>query len=170
MDIFANGHLVRGHWLGQVNPESEVFGKKCNLPFQNHSWISDGARIIDPTRFAFEAKRPYIWVGDVDDSDYDAGGNKFREVMMSPPPEYNPQEKKRKLDLDYETREFVHSLLNGHDKEKYSEQQIFWLANLPLTHLGKYVFEIYHAIIKAGRAAYIPLDNRSLVVEEGTTC
>lgn len=56
---------VYGHWLGPVEPGS-VFYKKHKLPFIRHGWVlldSDEEKVFDPTRWAFEMKEPYLYVG-----------------------------------------------------------------------------------------------------------
>lgn len=64
----VDGEAVYGHWIGRVHPRS-YFGKRANLPFVAHGWVllKDG-RVLDPTRWAFEAVEPYLFVGEPPDN------------------------------------------------------------------------------------------------------
>lgn len=55
------GEAVYGHWLGPVSPRSLFADRKA--PFVQHGWIwiESHAMVIDPTRWVFEAKEPYIY-------------------------------------------------------------------------------------------------------------
>lgn len=59
----VEGEAVYGHWLGPVQPKSH-FADRGRLPFIPHGWIllKDG-EVLDPTRWVFEAKAPYLYVG-----------------------------------------------------------------------------------------------------------
>lgn len=56
------GQAVYGHWVGPISPRSH-FADRRALGFCNHGWIYVEARgmVIDPTRWVFEAKAPYIY-------------------------------------------------------------------------------------------------------------
>jgi len=58
-----HGEAVYGHWRGPIHPRS-CFAKKCAVGFVQHGWIwiaSEGL-VVDPTRWVFEAKTPYLFV------------------------------------------------------------------------------------------------------------
>ncbi len=98
----------------------------------------------------FESTEP-IWY-------YDEGGNLFREKFSRrPPPRFDPTRKVFKVDFGEASR-WVHMLLAS--DEKYTDEQLFWLANLPYKHLGYMVHAIYKGIINIGLPGLIPLDNR----------
>ena len=83
---------VYGHYLGPVSSKS-YFKSYRGMPFINHGWIvlSNGD-IVDPTRWVFEAKEPYIaFMDSMDDvavEEYDEGGNEWRRENQNPPPKY----------------------------------------------------------------------------------
>jgi len=56
------GEAVYGHWVGPISPRSH-FADRRNLGFVQHGWIHVEAHgmVIDPTRWVFEAKAPYIY-------------------------------------------------------------------------------------------------------------
>lgn len=57
------GEAVYGHWLGPISPRSH-FADRRQLGFVQHGWIWIEAHgmVIDPTRWVFEAKAPYLYV------------------------------------------------------------------------------------------------------------
>lgn len=60
-----------------MHPRS-CFREQRELSFIPHGWVlmPDG-RIFDPTRWTFEAKSPYLYVGP-DRDEYDKGSNQLR--------------------------------------------------------------------------------------------
>ncbi len=107
------GEAVYGHWVGPISPRSH-FAERRALGFTQHGWIHVEAHgmVIDPTRWVFEAKAPYLYVehepaeglerckhcqrlheehdffdDECDNFDaelwpYDEGGNRWREAMQ----------------------------------------------------------------------------------------
>jgi hypothetical protein len=64
----VKGEAVYGHWLGPVHPRSHFANRRDKLPFIQHGWILlDDAHVLDPTRWVFEAKKPYLYTGTVPD-------------------------------------------------------------------------------------------------------
>lgn len=63
----VRGTAVYGHWLGEVNRKS-FFYHEPKRPFIQHGWILlADSRVLDPTRWVFEAKAPYLFVGEPPD-------------------------------------------------------------------------------------------------------
>lgn len=60
------GRAVYGHYLGPVSAaEDSLWKGRSDLPFVHHGWIElEDGRIMDPTRWSFEAKKPYIFIQD----------------------------------------------------------------------------------------------------------
>lgn len=66
----VRGVAVYGHWIGPISPKSK-FAPKASVGFAQHGWIvldadayeMDKGAVLDPTRWAFEAVQPYIFVG-----------------------------------------------------------------------------------------------------------
>lgn len=58
-----DGVAVYGHWLGPISPRSH-FADRVRVGFVQHGWIyvEGHGIVIDPTRWVFEAKRPYLYV------------------------------------------------------------------------------------------------------------
>lgn len=163
--LVDNGYLQRGHWVGPVAKGSHFYGK----PIIPHTWIEMNDYIIDPTRWVFEAAQPYIWVGE-DMACYDPGGNLLREMIMNPCPPFNPNLKHVELPLDKVCASYVLNWLQdaGMPTEAgviTSVNHCFWLANLPLQHLGPIAKPLYEALIAANFKASIPIDNYRMVMK-----
>ena len=59
----TGSRAVYGHWRGEISPQSSFAGRRT-LGFTGHGWVlTPEDRIIDPTRWAFEAVAPYIYIG-----------------------------------------------------------------------------------------------------------
>jgi hypothetical protein len=113
----VKGRAVYGHYRGPVSKDG-FWGHRIGMAFLRHGWIIlPDDTILDPTRWSFEAKTPYLYFhecgnhdvicqdcglvpeehGVIADScpcfrpqrcDYDEGGNDIRRMMMRPPPAY----------------------------------------------------------------------------------
>lgn len=165
----VKGVAVYGHFVGKVHPES-YFGKRAGGPFVQHGWVllPDG-RIFDPTRWAFEAKEPFLHVTDDDDPSYDEGGNKFRKAMRRPVPEFDEFDRQIEFsqrDLPTEPWKHIEKLLEidygftSQEPGTLCFEQVCWLANAPFEDLQPHAAAIYQAIEAKGEAALIPIDNR----------
>lgn len=173
VDAGVPGKALYGHWLGPV-AKGTLFEGRDRVGFVRHGWIElpDG-RIIDATRWCFEGASPYVYIGKNDH--YDMGGNAFRRAVMRPPPAWSPDEKQIRFDGSTPAWNFVEKILNLeslYDDHDYkigfiTDEQMFWLANLDLQALGEHAKEVYAFIIRRGREALIPIDNRRHV--EGLT-
>lgn len=86
----VRGTPVYGHWIGPITRTSH-FADRRTLGFTNHGWVlvdEPTQLIVDPTRWVFEDRAPYIFVGSgADTLPYDEGGNKLRAALNRPPPE-----------------------------------------------------------------------------------
>lgn len=160
----VRGTAVYGHWIGPVHPRSHFGGRHGTL-FVQHGWIvlTGDARVLDPTRWAFERKRPYLYLGAADH--YDEGGNGWRAATQRPVPEFDPAEKSfdvPKEVMDSKTWTFVERLLRIDSEQEVGTltfSQLFWLANAPLDQLGPHARGVYGAIEKLGEEALVPVDN-----------
>lgn len=163
----VRGKLRYGHWTGPV-VEGSKFDYYPN-GLVRHGWIelADGT-IVDPTRFDFEQKPPYIYVGENDY--YDAGGNLERLAKITPAPKFDPANKLLVLQiLDNPTASFLISNLQRPIRNRQlviTILQAFWLANLPLQVLGKNAKTIYTSLIDAGQEGLIPIDNKQMILGE----
>jgi hypothetical protein len=162
------GKLRYGSWLGPVEKGSMFVNRPRG--YIHHGWIEQiNGDIIDPTRFEFEQKEPYIYVGKNDF--YDAGSNTYLLNNMRPAPKYSKDARQETLHIeDEEAFMFVADMLGSptdeNDNITITINQAFWLANLPLQILGKLAKPVYLALIECGQRALIPMDNRDMVLEE----
>jgi len=161
-----NGRSAYGHYYGPVSGKG-YWAKRTACEFQRHGWIVNGdGMIIDPTRWSFEAVAPYIAVISPKSkkfTDYDEGGNRMRSQFETPPPEWSEDEKMTDLVfLDRDTDRFVQDLL-GYPPE-ITVHQALWLATLALSRLEGYAKCIYESLVRANLGAFIPWDNRKLIL------
>lgn len=166
----VRGTPVYGHWIGPIARTSH-FADRRTLGFTNHGWVlvdEPTQLIVDPTRWVFEDRAPYIFVGSgADTLPYDEGGNKLRAALNRPPPGFDPTGKSVPLEkhLSTEGRQLLTLMLGESGKDRprgmLSMNQMFWLANQPFDAFGEKVREFYDAIAAVGRGALIPIDNRA---------
>jgi hypothetical protein len=169
---YLGGVAVYGHWLGKVSPNG-FWKARTGHPFQQHGWVvlpnekgvysEQTETIIDPTRWSFEAKKPYVWQGK-NDGTYDEGGNKMRMHLGSrdvPNDDYVEP-----LDTSNECLEHLAMLLRNSDVESglILKSEVIAIANAAPKALDWFwVAEIYEALDKAGYRAFIPTDNWKMV-------
>lgn len=172
----VRGRPVYGAYRGQVSPHG-YWKFRAHLTFVRHGWVllPDG-RILDPTRWSFEAAEPYIWLGGEEDDgfeDYDACNDRLRKAMYQdrPCPEEYAHKKFFELPLSHGARLFLflysQEVLPRPLKEEplcLNLMQLAWVANAPIMDLLPYAPEIYRAIVNAGQRAMIPLDNREMIL------
>jgi hypothetical protein len=173
--LMTDCRAIYGHYLGPISSKS-YFRNRKGMPFCQHGWIElANGDIIDPTRWVFEAKEPYMAFIDRDDDiaeEYDEGGDRWRKATENPPPKYNEKDKQFSFTIDdfdrLDGRTYILSLLgyNRNEKKdikKISLSQIFWLANLSMNTLGVHIREVYNYIEIMKQEAFIPIDNYSKI-------
>lgn len=145
-----------GHWLGPVALGTLFDRSDPDAPI-HHGWIElpDG-RICDPTRWVFEADKPYIFVGHDIDGFYDIGGDERRDTHVAEKPVRDKLLANIKMKRSDPARIFVEREFG---KGPYSTVELFWLANLSRARLGQHAKAVYQWIEKAGHRGYIPIDN-----------
>jgi hypothetical protein len=164
------GTAVYGHWLGAIHRRSMFAGKLV----VHHGWVSlTAGGVVDPTRWVFECKKPYLYWSPVTGPEYDEGGNRWREANTKPPPRFSPVERTIELakqDLSLSTWLWLEQVLGAdYDQQRtttLSISQVVWLANLPLSMLGPHARSLF-AVLAQDRyhlRAIIPLDNYRLVM------
>lgn len=160
-ELIDGARAVYGHWLGGVNEEG-FWGDKAGLPFIQHGWVKlpDG-RVLDPTRWSFEAAAPYIFLGE-NEGEYDMGGQSWRKAMRPPPPPNDPEDQKYTLTLSRGALDTLNGLLGRTPSSEFGNKQLFWLANAPLDDLHPHAREFYVALIACEdhMQAYIPIDHQ----------
>lgn len=187
--------VARGHWRGPIRKGSH-FEHARDMPFVPHSWIQSHGLvvlpdavmplirphlrnpestisvirdpIIDPTRFAFDGKAPYIYIGESDY--YDEGGNTWRQMVEPTLLPFDDSRPPIHLNLPAVTEAWIRQQLQQYEAGRtypygyYTYALVMWLANLSLHRLGEHARPIFAAIVEAGQAAAIPIDNRRLVL------
>lgn len=156
----VGGRAAYGHWLGKV-ARTGYWSDRAGLPFQRHGWVvlPDG-RILDPTRWSFEAAAPYIWLGE-NDGTYDEGGDGLRASMRAPPPKDGEGPGVAfVLDVSPPCLARLNGLLGrGPTNAMFYTRQLAWLANGPLGELGEHAHEFFEALDGLGKKAFVPIDH-----------
>ncbi len=68
----VKGTAVYGHWLGAVEPGTPFAGR----PLIQHGWVlQKDSTVVDPTRWVFEGRAPYIWTGKESEGSADICGD-----------------------------------------------------------------------------------------------
>lgn len=167
----VEGRPAYGHWLGTVSPRSPIWASRAGASFQRHGWVvCPDDRILDPTRWSFEARAPYIWLGyDADDEDameYDEGGQRARRAFRLPPPpdgEYGPPQQ---LSVDGPCLDVLCGLLGRAEvRNGFTFAQLGWLASGPLDDLGEHARTLFTELGRLERKALVPIDAWRLVME-----
>jgi hypothetical protein len=169
----VEGTAVYGHWLGEVHKKS-LFYLKSSAGFVQHGWVvlPDRQHVFDPTRWAFEGRRPCLFYG-APGRLYDEGGDQFRKAMRDAPPEFDACEELYNITsevMDSETWRWVEEYLglSFEDEQEVGvicARQLLYLANAPLDKLGGHAAGVYRAIDKLDASALVPFDNYKRVKE-----
>lgn len=163
---------VYGHFMGEVHPASIFYGK----PLVQHGWVElEGDLILDPTRWAFEGKKPYLYVGPRDT--YDEGGNTWRMALLGQPPEFDPEGRIKTITtamLPSEAWNWLEQLLGlqklfaeeWYEPGQVTVEQLGYVANYDPHRMDGHAEDIYRMLGDLGLGAFIPIDNR-MRVEQG---
>lgn len=165
--LIPGSRAVYGHWLGDVAPEG-FWGRIQNGPFIPHGWVrlKEGG-VLDPTRFSFENKEPYLWEGS-NGTEYDEGGNRWRTETMGPPPDFEPGDvfTANERILPSAAWTFIEGLLNldscwdeDYEPGDISKMQLLWLANYDPNLMEGHAPAIYKMLDHFGLKAAVPIDN-----------
>lgn len=166
-DFYEKGEAVFGHYYGPID-EDGYFGERSGL--NQHGWIEfEDEKIIDPTRWVFTNKAPFLYITHKPDDEYDRAGQKLRESLTTPPPE-DGEGDVFEVDFGDEVEPFIYSLLDvDHQRNEYYFNELGWIANLPVKTLGEHAESIYKTLINHETdylGALIPIDHKTMVLEE----
>jgi hypothetical protein len=160
---------IYGHYQGEVHPTSMFHGH----PIVQHGWVlMSNGDVLDPTRWAFEGRKPYLYRGPNDC--YDEGGNAVRMAMIGEPPRFDLDDEIHNITpemLPAEAWRFVEKVLNldhcfGEDEYEpgdVTRTQLAWLANYDPRMMRGHATAIYTLLKELDFQAFIPIDNRTLV-------
>ena len=159
----VDGVAVYGHWVGPVKPGT-MFYRKSGMGFVQHGWVLRADKtVVDPTRWVFEGRDPYLYAGPADH--YDEGGNRLREARVSLPPAYDPEVRVIKVGtaVSADTCRFLMAALNVDPTKQptraFTVWQLAWVMNLPPSMLGDHLKGVYRAAERLKLTAHIPIDN-----------
>lgn len=138
-------------------------GANHKAPFHRHGWVvTSSGQILDPTRWVFEGKLPYLFEGkaSVYRSQYDEGMRETKNEFRSPFPKKDPTGRKIKFNWSEGAKRYLLSILGGHDPKVLTVMQVMWLANHDFLDMGEHIHEIYSQMIERNFLGFIPIDNR----------
>lgn len=170
------GTTVYGMYTGKVAPGTPFHSRASELGLVRHGWVKlEDGRVLDPTRWVFEGKEPYIFIGT--GHDYDEGANKLRAATMRSAPEWDPEEKQVYFNGSSDAWVLIEKLLglqnaledNTYKPGNVSVEQCFWLANCPPQMLGVHIREVYEWLDRNELRVAIPVDNWRMVMRAATT-
>ena len=155
----AKSHVRYGVWHGPIDAGSQFAGRA----FTHHGWIElpDG-RIYDPTRFVFEGKPPYIWIGSNDQNFYDLAGQRLNKMLSSE----CPVAREKPVKLTDPQREILGQFLPSICERDPDFGQLMWLGNLPPDEMNGQAKSVYTVFEKLNLQALIPLYFRRYVLED----
>lgn len=163
-DMIDGAISVYGHYIGPIDPDG--YWSRPNAGFEQHGWvILEDGRVLDPTRFSFENKGPYIYMGKKGDKDYDEGGNAFRMATHRPCPSAEGGRLANLENLESHEIQALETVLSTSIKDVTAEQ-LYWIANAPYQFLGIFVRSIYESLGKNKLKALVPMDNWNRAVRE----
>jgi len=166
--IVPKGKARYGHWLGPVADGTMFWGN----PIIRHGWAEYtdkdfGTIVVDPTRWVFEGKKPYIYQAPDFDGFYDIGGNKLLEGLMAnrEAPENDGSGQQYNLPKG-KVGESIRHILGGYSSNEVNMDQISYIANQPLNNFCGFAADIYKWIKNNGQQARVPMDNWDYIMEE----
>ncbi len=155
----VQGQLCYGKYYGYVSDQSYFHEHS----FPNHGWIEHDNKIIDPTKWVFEAIKPYIYVGKIDRKIYDLGSNKLRKALRRPAPDFNPNIKSVQIQEHHINFIFSFFLQDKKYRDTVSLDQISWIASLSLDELSQFARPLFQWLQKNRLNAFAPIDNFNFV-------
>lgn len=161
----CEGKLCYGLYYGKVHRNS-FFGRRGYCGAIRHGWISLDDGVMDPTRFAFENKPPYIYFGPVS-GEYDFAASNLGSRIRGPFPPATQETTAVPVDLVSAVTDAVR--LGSTQLHIYGQiteldrSQIFWIANQQHESFGDKVADVYRWITNIGYGAAIPVDNQIFV-------
>lgn len=152
------GTVVYGTYHGEISPDS-CFSDRL---FTHHSWIETDTEIIDPSRWVFESRAPYIYRCPLDNPEYDRGSNVLTEMLRAGqrPPQYCEHMPVHQIPAQF--GDLVR--MNWPEQLILTDEQLGWLASSPLSQLGDRAEPFFRWLIEQGMGALIPTDNRTAVL------
>ena len=157
-ELIDGAEAVYGHWLGEVDKRG-FWGARKGEALLRHGWVKlpDG-RVLDPTRWSFEAVPPYIFLG-VDPENYDWGGQHWRRATRPPPPADDSEVEQTTLRLSRGALDQLNGLLGRKPSSTFTNAQVFWLSNAPYEDLYPHAREFYESLRVRGLIGYVPIDH-----------
>lgn len=156
------GRVVYGLWWGTIHEDSHFNQRVCS-----HGWMQWGEWVVDPTRWVFESKDPYVYEGPVG-PEYDEGGRKLHEVLAD---KIGPPDPSDGRTIEEEVPEEIRAMLRTYVEfpDKPTTAQLGWVASRDFRVLGKFAKPFFEWLVSNERQVLIPIDSRKRVLEHGIT-
>lgn len=175
--ILENTKPVYGAYFGKVHEKSIFRQSEIGV---NHGWVSYDGLVIDPTKWVFTNTKPEIYIG-MQNEDYDQAGQRRKhikdkilgnnnfDIIRTKGPNFDEKSKIDEFNFNNNTKELLSSLFSNDNSNILSMNQIFWLANAPVSEIDECIEDIYKNLEEKGYGAFIPIDNKELVNKSGFT-
>lgn len=146
-----------GIFTGHIDKGNIFSGR----PMTRHGWLeSPSGFIIDPTRFVFETKKPYIWTGPFDD--YDLSGARTRWNNMKNANIDKRDERYVELGGYPQTLLYVLQDITGSNlvlsQKKITISQLSFVMLSPLEYMKEHAVDILNIGFENGLSPIIPTD------------
>jgi hypothetical protein len=118
-----------------------------------HSWVNFLGTIVDPLRWVFEGKEPYIFEGEAIGTDYVYDEDvTARAFAFTPPQRVEGSPVPQKFKWSQLTHTFLSTVVfpDGRDITGLTQAEIRFLAHVPFQYLLPHMTEIYQAFIDRG--------------------
>jgi hypothetical protein len=127
-----------------------------------HSWVNFLGTVIDPLRWVFEGKEPYIFEGESIGEDYVYDEDFSARLFPFTAPARNEVPTSHKFQWSSATQAFLNEVVfaDARDVSALTLSEIHFIAHLPFQYLLPHMPEIYQAIIDGGYSN--ALTNRAL--------
>lgn len=160
------GYARYGSYTGYIDPESMFYDECHESGVSRHGWIElEDGTIVDPTRWVFEHKEPYIYVGKNDCYEADPYTSYDIHRQHEKPPVYKKSSTNVVLSISDSARHMMHKVLReDRDENSFTRAQLFWLCKANPIEYGVYRVEIYEALKKAGMRPHILEINWNIVM------
>ena len=157
-NIFS-GKLQYGLYTGPIHKKSIFYA--TGRTAVRHGWIRSDNTIIDPTRWVFEYVTPYIYVGPVDEAEYDFGMSEIRKFTRLPFESLDlTVGRQTKYKIPADLLDLVGRLTTIAEQGTDSLQtiQLCWLAGAGLEELGADAKKLYTWLDSLGLKYFVPID------------
>lgn len=151
-----------GFWYGTDvrNPGEEL---------SRHGWALLNGFVLDPTRWVFEQREPYLFVQKTSKAkEYDEGMTQLREAFEHSSPKRDLSQKQFAFKWDLDETTFLTNLFGeSRSWNILTCEECFWIANKPPKRILPIVESFYKQLKGYDLLALVPIDFRAMLKDFG---